>query len=40
MTVWKIKFGLKIQRMRGEIIGFFIMNNKEASTVICSFEKH
>ena len=39
--IWKIKFGLKIQRMLGEIIEFFIIKtNKEASTVLCSVVKH
>ena len=43
MHGWKIKSGLKIQKMRGEIIGLTILYhkaNKKASTLLCSVVKH
>ena len=41
LLLWKIRFGLKIQQMYEEIIGFFIIKQiKKLSTVPCSVVKH
>ena len=40
LLLWEIEFGLKVQRMRGEITGFFIIKQMEkALTVLCPVVK-
>ena len=40
LLLWKIKFGLKIQRMLGEIIEFFIIKQIKKLRLCCSVVKH